>query len=207
MAEFRKNLPIKDIKSIYINQEIFSFLDKKLLLKLIINNKYLQNKLGISIIEYAAMAGKYKIAEKNGIGKIYDLEADKLIFDGEYLNGKKNGKGKEYNIYGELEFEGEYLDGKRHRKGKEYKYGKLIFEGKYNNGKKWNGKLYNDGFLEYEIITGNGKIKDYYSNNALRFEGELVNGVRHGKGKEYYDNNEIKFEGEYSGGKRNGKGK
>ena len=40
-----------------------------------------------------------------------------MRFEGEYLNGEKNGKGKEY--YGDkLEFEGEYLNGKRNGKGK-----------------------------------------------------------------------------------------
>ena len=37
----------------------------------------------------------------------------RLIFEGEYLNGKRNGKGKEYNYFGKLEFEGEYLNGER----------------------------------------------------------------------------------------------
>ena len=34
-----------------------------------------------------------------------------LRFEGEYLNGKKHGKGKEYGYKGNLEFEGEYLNG------------------------------------------------------------------------------------------------
>ena len=36
-----------------------------------------------------------------------------LIFEGEYLNGKRNGKGKEYYDNGKLEFEGEFINGKR----------------------------------------------------------------------------------------------
>ena len=32
-----------------------------------------------------------------------------LIFEGEYLNGKRNGKGKEYYYDEKLKFEGEYL--------------------------------------------------------------------------------------------------
>ena len=54
----------------------------------------------------------------------------------------KDGKGyiKEYNIHGKLEFEGEYLNGERNGKGKEYfDNGKLEFEGEYLNGKR-NGK-------------------------------------------------------------------
>ena len=46
---------------------------------------------------------------KNGKGymKEYDY-FDKLIFEGNYLNGERNGKGKEYNNKGKLIFEGEY---------------------------------------------------------------------------------------------------
>ena len=35
----------------------------------------------------------------------------KLMFEGEYLNGKRNGKGKEYDFNGKLKFEGEFLNG------------------------------------------------------------------------------------------------
>ena len=37
----------------------------------------------------------------------YDWDGT-LKFEGEYLNGKRNGKGKEYYYNGKLEFEGEY---------------------------------------------------------------------------------------------------
>ena len=33
------------------------------------------------------------------------------MFEGEYLNGERNGKGKEYDWNGNLIFEGEYLNG------------------------------------------------------------------------------------------------
>ena len=36
-----------------------------------------------------------------------------LIFEGEYLNGERNGKGKEYYKNGKLKFDGEYLNGER----------------------------------------------------------------------------------------------
>ena len=45
--------------------------------------------------------------------------SDKLIYEREYLKGKRNGKGKEYNQKDELIFEGELLNEKRwKRKGK-----------------------------------------------------------------------------------------
>ena len=100
---------------------------------------------------------------------------DKLKFEGEYINEDRNGKGKEYKYYtGRLLYEGEYLNGKkwngkeydyncnfvceiRNGKGniKEYNYytGRLIYEGEYLNVKrKIKRKEYNDciGKLEFE---------------------------------------------------------
>ena len=68
-----------------------------------------------------------------------------MIFEGEYLNGKRNGKGKEYYDYGKLKFEGEYL-----------------------NGKRWNGKGYNkNGEIKFVINDGKGYIKEYDSDGEL----------------------------------------
>ena len=50
----------------------------------------------------------------------YNFEEKVLKYEGEYLNGKRHGKGKEY-YNGKLKYEGEYLYGKRwFGKGKEY---------------------------------------------------------------------------------------
>ena len=85
----------------------------------------------------------YEIKNGKGIQQEY-IYSDKFYvrgefiqFEGEYLNGKRNGKGKEYWYTGNLSFEGEYLNGKRNGKGKEFwDNGKLIFEGEYVDGKK-----------------------------------------------------------------------
>ena len=74
----------------------------------------------------------YELIKGTGKVKEYDYISKRLEFDGEYLNGEKNGYGKEYGLQ---EFEGEYL-----------------------NGKKWNGKecdrsLYFEPH-EYEYIDG-----------------------------------------------------
>ena len=50
-----------------------------------------------------------------------------MKFEGEYFNGERNGKGKEYNWNGKLLYEGDYLNGKRNGKGKECDY-----NGKYS---------------------------------------------------------------------------
>ncbi len=74
---------------------------------------------------------------KNGNGYLKEFENSKLKFEGEYINCKINGKGKEYNTYGILLFEAEYLNGKNNGKGKEYDLkGKLRFEGEYLNNDK-----------------------------------------------------------------------
>ena len=107
-----------------------------------------------------------------------------MIFEGEYISGERNGKGKEY-----------------------YSDGELLFEGEYLNGKKWNGKGYNEnGYIAYELKNGNGFVKEFCDNDDdLLFEGEYKNGEKNGKGilSNYYG---IEFEGEYLNGKNwNGK--
>ena len=36
-----------------------------------------------------------------------------MQFNGEYLKGKRNGKGREYNYQNKLIYEGEYLEGEQ----------------------------------------------------------------------------------------------
>ena len=78
-----------------------------------------------------------EIDYKNGIRKEF-IEYNKLIFEGQYLNGKRNGKGKEY-YNNQLIYEGEYLNGERNGEGKEYKdYKEAIFFKKFLKVlKKW----------------------------------------------------------------------
>ena len=142
IIEKAKKINIESINSLYILKEIFSLLSEKLKLEIIIYNKDLQNKLDINIENYKKIRGIYREVEKDGKGEEYNISNGELIFEGEYKNGKRNGKGiKYYND--ELIFEGKYKNGKRNGKGKEYYNDELIFEGEYINGKRWNGKGYN----------------------------------------------------------------
>ena len=99
-------------------------------------------------------------------------------------------------------------------KGKYYIKDRVEFEGefktdKFRNVYKWSGKGYDEnGNVIYELINGNGKIREYYIKGKLSFKGEYLNGERNGKGKEYYySNGKLQYEGEYLNGKRHGKGK
>ena len=75
---------------------------------------------------------KYIIGKRNGIVKEYDLSSNVLLFEREYLNGKKikgkgysfrnpckkifilnDGKGKEFYYCGKLQFERDYFNGLR----------------------------------------------------------------------------------------------
>ena len=89
--------------------------------------------------------------------KEYDRRG-RLLYEGGYLNGKYNGKGKQYSfLNGLLEYEGDFLNGKWNGKGKKYIKGKLDYEGEYENN----------------IRNGRGKEYDY--NGTLRFDGTYIN--------------------------------
>ena len=47
---------------------------------------------------------------------------NKKLFEGEYLNGKRNAKGKLFDFTGDLIFEGEFANGLKNGKGKEIGY-------------------------------------------------------------------------------------
>ena len=80
----------------------------------------------------------------------------------------------------------------------------MEYEGEYLYNKKWNGKGYDEnGNIIYELINGNGKVKEYWYNGELEFEGEYLNGKRNGKGKEYDERGELKYEVEYLYDERN----
>ena len=218
------------MKSKYILDKIFLFLVEKKKLKIIIYKKYLQKSLDIKLENYKKVSGIYKIDGINGKGKEYSLNTNRLIFygeylngrrngkgeeysnskihykcfEGEYLNGKRNGKGKEYYEKKKLKFEGEYLNGKRNGKGKQYiENGKLLFEGEYLNNKRWNGNVYNPyRKIKFELKNGNGNIKEYYNNGKIQFEDEYLNGEKNGKGKENDRKGNLLFEGEYLNNKR-----
>ena len=95
----------KSIETLYILKDIFSFLSEKQKLKIIIYNKHLQSKLDINFRDYKRISGRYIEGEKNGKGKEYNISTNIMVFEGEYINGKRNGKGKEYDN-GKLKFKG-----------------------------------------------------------------------------------------------------
>ena len=195
-----------NVRSSYIAKIIFTYIDEEIKLKLIKYNKALQKKIDVNIINYKLFKGRSIIYESNGKGKEYNSNDDKLIYEGEYLNGQRNGKGWEYYQNGIIKFFGEYLKGKRNGKGKEYNiYGGLKFDGEYLNNRKIIGIEYDfKGNILYKLNSNNNKetIKEEDFNGNIIFKGEYLNGQRNGNGIEYYPNGRLKFEGEYLNGKK-----
>ena len=169
----------RTIKSEYFQKAVLSSLNERTKLKIIKYNNNFKKIMNINLINYKILSNKCIIYEINGKGKeyIYTEYSGKLIFEGEYLDGKRHGNGKEY-YSNNLIFEGKYLNGKRHCNGKEYyllfniqiKINILKFEGEFFNGKKWNGKQYeiNNNKI-YEIKNGKGFIKEFSNEGILIF--------------------------------------
>ena len=155
-----KSKNLMNIKSLYIVKKIMSFIKESKKLIIIKLCKKLQKFLNINIDDYKRVSGKYIKFEKDGEITEYIINTNIIIFKGEYLNGKKNGKGIEYFQNNKIKFEGEYLNGKRNGKGKEYGKNGLIYEGEYLNGKK------------------HGKGKEYDKHKKLIYEGEYLNGEK-----------------------------
>ena len=203
----------------FFAKKLFSNLIEKRQLQMIKYNKKLQNLFNKSLINYKLFSQKHIIYEENNQIKIYNCMNGSLLFEGGFINGKKNGKGKEYNYNGKIEFEGEYLNGKINGKGKKYYFdGQIEFESEYLNGNYWNGKLYeyshgyikkyekeiikgkiwnikgfdNNGEIIEEVNEGNGIIREFKDN--LIFQYQYLNGEKLEKEKIYYNNGQLKFE-------------
>ena len=218
-----------NIEHLLLINKIFSLLNEIHLLKLINYNKLLQSALSFNLNSYKELAKVYRLIEKNGNGKEFDIKTNELVFEGEYKDKKRSGFGKEY-FNRILIYEGEYKKGLKDGYGKNYddENGKLIFEGKFLNGKEWEGKgkilQYDEGngsskraiaYIYGEIsegkINGEGKLISIFKRKyEYDYLGNFEKGKKSGKGKEYVDLEDKKilvYEGEFKDDKRNGYGK
>ena len=124
------------------------------------------------------------------------------MIENEYIDGILL-KEEEYNNDGELINESEFLYGWK-RKGKDYIKGKLEYEGEYLFYRKYNGKGYDgNGNIIYELIHGNGKVKEYDGKERLIFDGEYLNGrIWNGIFKKYKFDGTISEEEDYKNGEK-----
>ncbi len=83
---------LKNVKSFYIKEIFFSFVSEIKQLNLIRYNKALQKEFNIKLDNSQILWGKDIIKDINGTTKMYNAFTEKLIFEGEYINGKKKRK-------------------------------------------------------------------------------------------------------------------
>lgn len=104
-----------------------------------------------------------------------------INYIGDIRQNKKNGVGKEYDVYGYLIYEGQYKNGVRDGEGTLYK---LYHNDRRNTFK--NGKLFSGKFTKGEYTEG----KKYYENGHLMYDGIFLN-ERFKKGKKYNINGQL----------------
>lgn len=182
---------LENINSVYILQWIFSFLKETKTLKIISTNNSLKEKFSVDIIEYKKFAKKYVIKDKNGNYEIKSPINNIVYYEGGYINGKKNGYGKEYKLM-------------RFRYSDFFRQNELYLkEININNLEDMEKSEYfkNIRFIEEskkDILNNKGDGFLYYIN--LEYEGEFKNGLHIGRGKQYDWLGNLMFEGEFKGG-------
>ena len=165
-----------------------------------------------------------------------------LVANLTFVDGIANGPCTIYDEWNSLYFEGSFVNGYRQGKGKEYEKEKLVYEGLYEKGKKlvkmtemegyWKeydnsknlqsvckkddeGKnngvcfFYENGEIsrlsewhEGRETPYNGYFKLFDETDRKWIEGEYKDGVRNGESREYDENGGMMFEGYYENGKK-----
>ena len=171
-----------------------------------------QPKIVFKTIEYDTKDGKVVYSggvDKNdvyqGFGKV--RKNSKLVYEGEFKDGKWNGKGKQ--IFEDGVYEGKFKDGDMHGRGKLTFATGEIYEGAFKDGEFHGrgkltyatGSIYEGAFEDGEF-HGRGKLT--YATGEI-YEGALKDGEFHGRGKLTYANGDI-YEGSWLNNKRHGNG-
>lgn len=132
-------------------------------------------------------------------GEFKRIEIDGDLFEGYFINGKKNGRGKYIWANGDI-FDGNWVDGKRTGKGRITWSNGDTYEGEWKDGKRCGrGKLIQYG----KSPTGETYMK--YS-----YDGEWLDSKEHGhgicvEGDFGWEKMDKVFEGEWVDGKRQGR--
>ena len=83
---------LEKIKSKFFIKILFSHLIEVNKLKIVKYNKILKDRIGINLNIYKLFSGRYIKLDKIVKVQEYNSINQKLVFEGEYLNGKRNGK-------------------------------------------------------------------------------------------------------------------
>ncbi len=146
--------------------------------------------------------GEWKDDKRNGRGKLTWANGD--VYEGDFKNDKRNGRGKETYDNGDF-YEGEFKNGKVHGRGKETYANGDVYEGEWKDdklhgrGKKTfaNGDIYEGDFKD-DVYHGRGK---FTKPDGEGYEGEWTDGKKNGKGKITYANGDV-YEGQWYNGRK-----
>lgn len=144
-----------------------------------------------------------KVGNTNTTQKIKYDNGD--VYEGEMLNGMKNGQGKMIYANGNI-YEGEWQDDFQNGRGKMTYANGNVYEGEWKNFIDTQFKSFINGItFEREIREifphGNGKMT--YADGNI-YEGEWKNGKKNGYGKYIYMERVV-YEGEWKDDKMNGR--
>ena len=136
-------------------------------------------------IAYGKPHGKGRLTYKDG-----------SYYDGNWVNGKKEGNGKYYDPKTNIIQEGIYINGICSRVIDEYDA-----ESRNNNSSSNTTTMYGGGSYEGQTVDGipHGKGRMTYKEGSY-YDGDWSNGIMHGKGKFYDSKNNIMQEGVYDKG-------
>ena len=158
---------------------------------------YSQNRIEKGTYRDNKLTGWCQIVQNNG-----------EFFEGKVIEGIPNGFGIYKNSKGQV-YSGEFLNGKRSGKGK-FVTSKFEYEGDFCNGKlDGNGTIqFSDGHLytgEFRNNEING-FGEFRWKNGDYYKGQMANGKMEGQGRYEYSDGQI-YEGEYRSGIKEGRGK
>lgn len=151
--------------------------------------------------------GSFKDDKFGGEGVITMKNGDR--FEGSFVAGRMEGRGKHVLNNGDIEYIGEYKDGKPHGMGvKTYEDGS-VYSGSFKDGKRHgNGKISFtdvcefDGMWINDKMDGSGSLK--YSNGD-KFTGMFKNNEMNGHGIYEYADGAV-YDGNYRNGNKSGQG-
>ena len=154
-------------------------------------------------------AGNYYQGGPGGSGEVEIFINNNLLYKGNIVNNLPNGQGTLKSFLDDSIYEGEFVNGKKNGTGKIQFVNGTIYQGTFQNDKyEGNGKLTlpNGCIYEGEFHDNyfNGKGKFIYSNGKI-YEGDFRNGNKCGFGKLSWNDNKY-YEGYWVNNKPHGEG-
>lgn len=153
----------------------------------------------------------YGAKQQKSVDGFYIVEYDnKTYYIGQLLNGLRNGYGYRSYLQSELIYEGEYRENEKSGKGKLFSPSRKlwVFDGLWSKDKKnghgemWKEKAAYSGYWKDDFMDGIGQMR---WPDKQTYEGEFMKDFRHGRGVMYYPNGDI-YIGDFREGKLHGQG-